>query len=299
MAGVFSLNRVRAFLAIVDHGSLSAAARALGVSQSTVSSHLQRLEGEVGAVLVDRSARTSQLTEAGETFRGYARRLLDLADEAIDQVARVRLAPVAGTLCVGGTTTVTERLLPALLASFVDRYPGVDVDLQVDNSAAVIQRVSEGSLPLAVVAAECTRPHLSVTRIGCEPQVVIVAGNHPLAGQQVEPRLLRGSRFLVREEGSTTRGYQLELVRHWRVPDAQQSTVASTVAIIGAVAQGMGISCLPRAAAEDALALGRVAEIRFDPPPPERPIHLIRLADRPLTLLEELFIERLKEEGTP
>ncbi|MEU3271394.1 LysR substrate-binding domain-containing protein [Saccharomonospora sp. NPDC006951] len=299
MARRFSLHHAEVLVAIADNGGVSSAARALGVAQSTVSSHLQQLEGEIGAVLIDRSARSSRPTEAGQTFLGYARSLLSLADEAVDQVARSRCAPVAGALAIGGTTTVTEQLLPGLLSSFAERYPDVEVDLQVDNSAAITQRVVDGDLPMALLAAPCERPSLEVTQIGTERQVVIAAGDHPLAGQRVDPRVLRGSRVLLREEGSATRQYQLELLGQWRIPAVHLSTMASTSAIIGAVAHRLGIACLPRAAAEHALLLGKVSELLLDPAPPERPIHLIRLADRPLTLVEELFLERVREEGTP
>ncbi|MFD1548015.1 LysR family transcriptional regulator [Nonomuraea guangzhouensis] len=298
MTGKLSLQRVQAFVAISDHRGISAAARALGVAQSTVSSHLQQLEGEVGAVLVDRSAPSLRLTEAGEKLLEYGRSLLALADETLDQVARVRRAPVAGVLAIGGTTTATERLLPRLLRSFLDRYPDVELELHVANSSLITQKVLSGELPLALVAAQSEQPSLNATAAGCEEQVVIVAGDHPLAGQQVEPRLLRGTRMLLREEGSTTRQYQVDMAQRWGIPRTQASTIASTSAIVAAVAQGLGLACLPRAVAEEALLLGRVAEVHLDPAPPARPIQLIRLAARPLALVEELFIESVREERT-
>ncbi|MET9240882.1 LysR family transcriptional regulator [Nonomuraea sp. NPDC051941] len=299
MTGKLSLQRVQVFVAIADHRGISAAARALGVAQSTVSSHLQQLEGEVGAVLVDRSAPSLRLTEAGEKLLEYGRGLLALADEALDQITRVRRAPVAGVLAIGGTTTATERLLPRLLRSFLDRYPDVELELHVANSSLITQKVLSGELPLALVAAQSEQPSLSATAAGSEEQVVIVAGDHPLAGQRVEPRLLRGTRILLREEGSTTRQYQVDMAQRWGIPRTHAGTIAGTSAIVAAVAQGLGLACLPRAVAEEALLLGRVAEVHLDPAPPERPIQLIRLAARPPTLVEELFIESVREERTP
>ncbi|MEV4355212.1 LysR family transcriptional regulator [Nonomuraea sp. NPDC049625] len=299
MTGKLSLQRVQVFVAIADHRGISAAARALGVAQSTVSSHLQQLEGEVGAVLVDRSAPSLRLTEAGEKLLEYGRGLLALADEALDQITRVRRAPVAGVLAIGGTTTATERLLPRLLRSFLDRYPDVELELHVANSSLITQKVLSGELPLALVAAQSEQPSLSATAAGSEEQVVIVAGDHPLAGQRVEPRLLRGTRILLREEGATTRQYQVDMARRWGIPRTHAGTIAGTSAIVAAVAQGLGLACLPRAVAEEALLLGRVAEVHLDPAPPERPIQLIRLAARPPTLVEELFIESVREERTP
>lgn len=299
MTPALNLHRLEAFVAVTDHGGFSAAARATGTAQSTLSSNLQQLEGELGAVLVDRSARPARLTQAGEALIGYARSLLALADEAADRVARLRSAPVEGVLTVGGTATVTQHILPRLLRSFADRYSGVEIDLHVDNSTAVVDAVAEGRIPLALIASDVDRRSLAVHPIGVEEQVVIVAGDHLLAGQTVDPKELHGSRILLREEGSATRRYQLDLVRTWRIPRARTSTIASNEAIIGAVSHGLGISWLPRVAAEHALRLGLVAPLDLEPAPPERPLTLIRLADRPLSVIEELFLERVREEGTP
>lgn len=290
--------RLEALVAIADHGGVTSAARAMGVAQSTVSASLQALEGEYGVILVDRSGRSATLTAAGETLVEYARSLLALASEAADRVARLRAAPVEGVLHVGGTTTATLRMLPSLLRSFAERYPAVDVDLRVDTTDGIVDAVAHGKVPLALVAADVDRPAFATLVAGTETQVVIAAGDHPLAGQHVRPSELRGSRFLLREEGSETRRRQLGMLDAWRIPGIRTSTVASTSAIIGAVAHGIGISCLPRIAAEPMLTLGQVCELHLDPAPEPRPIHLIRRSDRPLTVVEELFLERVQEEGT-
>ncbi|RVW02001.1 LysR family transcriptional regulator [Rhodococcus xishaensis] len=296
MAPKLSLQRLETFVAVVEHGGLSAAARALGIAQSTVSSNLQLLERELGVVLVDRSGRAARPTDAGEVLIDHARALLSLAAEAADQVTRLRSAPISGVLEVGGTATVTQQVLPRLLTSFAGRYPGIEIDLHVDNSAGVVRAVTDGRLPLAVIAAETDKPSLEATRVGSEPQTMIVASDHPLAGREASPHELRGSRILLREEGSASRRYQVALLEKWRIPRAHTSTIASNAAIIGAVAHGLGISCLPRSCAADAHELGRISEVHLEPAPPTRPINLVRLAERPLTLIEELFLGHVREK---
>lgn len=293
-----SLRRAQVFVAIVEFGGLSNAGKALGLAQSTVSSHLGQLEHDLGMPLFDRRGHEVRLTDAGGVLLSYARSMLSIEAEARSMLARLDTAPVSGLLHIGGTTTVTARLLPRLLAAFVQQYPGVDVDLEVHNTGEITHRVAKGHLPFAVVAAECDHPKIDAIRVTTEAQVVIAAGNHPLAGQRVPPRVLHGSRVLLREEGSTTREYQVRQLQRWGMNDSHTSTVASSSAIIGAVALGFGISCLPRTVAEDALALGRLSEILIDPTPPERPIHLIRPIERPLSRIEELFLEFAREEGS-
>src|SRR5262249_3568032 len=118
-----------------------------------------------------------------------------------------------------------------------------------------------------------------------------------LAGARADPHHLRGTAVLVREEGSSTRRYQEDLLSKWRIPGATVSSIASTSAIVNAVACGLGISCLPAVTVRDALTLRRVAELHLSPAPPDRPITLIRKQDRPLSRLEELFLAHLEESA--
>ncbi|KQR00454.1 hypothetical protein ASF72_16555 [Arthrobacter sp. Leaf141] len=296
--GRFSLERLRTLVTITDHGSISAAARTLGLAQSSVSSSLQHLENEIGAVLIDRSGRSLRLTEAGWTMLHYARSIISLAEEATDQVARLKLAPITGTLSIGGTGTAAHTVLPAALGAFLGSYQGIELLMTIQSSLRTVQQVVSGELPLAMIAGPAEHPSLEVLHVANEENVVIVSRSHPLANQDAETKSLRGVRVLLREEGSTTRSYQLALMERWNIPGVQTSTIASTSAILSAVAHGLGLTCLPRAVAEHALQVGAVAEIRFNEPLPVRPVSLIRRADRPPTLIEELFFERIKEKAT-
>ncbi|GAA5051882.1 LysR family transcriptional regulator [Nocardia callitridis] len=292
-----NLHRLEVFLAIVDSGSLSGAARALGLTQSTVSTHLRHLETDVEAVLIDRTGRNATTTEAGAVLLEYARTILDLSHRALTDLEHLGNRPVAGTLAIGATTTTGEHLLPRLLTAYTRRYPNVRIDLTVANTGEIIRKIVEGDLALGLIAGTAEHTALHTERIGDEPQVVIVAGNHLLAGARVDPRELRSTTVLMRESGSSTRSYQEQLLAVWRIPHARTSSIAGTSAIISAVAHGLGMSCVPRACAQDALDLGRVAEIRLLPEPEDRPVHLIRRHDKPLTTTEDLFLRNMTERA--
>lgn len=292
-----TLVQLRAFVAVVDAGGFSAAAAALGLGQPTLSTHLRNLEAEVGTSLLDRSARALRLTTAGEILLADTREILALTEAALDRVDRVGTRPVSGTLRIGGTSTAGERYLPEQLSSFLGRYPGVKVELSISNTSDVIDGLTTGTLAVAVVAGLHDAPTLTTTPVGHEEQIVIVAGDHVLAGQSTTPSELRGTTILVREAGSSTRRYQDELIDSWRIRGAVVNTIASTSGIINAVAAGLGIACVPAVAARDALTLGRVAALGLDPRPPDRPLTLIRKRDRPLNRVEELFLDHLERSS--
>ena len=293
-----NLSHLKVFVAIVDTGGFSSAAPKLGLTQPTVSTHLRHLEAELRTTLIDRTGKALRLTASGEVLLRYARQILALSDEALDQLDRLSTKPVAGTLRIGGTTTAGERILPELLQGFLQHYPGVDVDLCVSNTTDIVRQVLDGALSMALIAADASQAALISRPAGHENQVVIVADTHPLAGAAAEPALLRDTTVLMREPGSSTRRYQEDLFARWRIPGATISSIASTSAIVNAVACGLGIACLPAVAVRDALAARRVARIHLDPAPPDRPMTLIHKHDRPLSHLEELFLAHL-EESTP
>ncbi|MFC4562452.1 LysR family transcriptional regulator [Nocardiopsis mangrovi] len=292
-----SLQRLRVFVAVAETGGFSAAARALEMAQSSVSTHLRHLEAEIGGTrLFDRTAGAVTLTLAGETLLGYARRVLATYAEAVDSLRRLGHGPVRGTLSIGGTATAGEGVLPRLLVAYAQRHPQVDLDLRIDNTTETLRLLDTGKVGLALVAGPRAGPDSVL--VAEEPQAVIAAADHPLAGvAAVDPEVLRASTVLVREPGSTTREYQLELLGQWGIPSARVWTVSSTAAIVHAVAAGLGIACVTRGAADTVLRLGRVAELNLDPAPATRPVHLALRRGRSLSGPEQAFVA-LAREGT-
>jgi LysR family transcriptional regulator, transcriptional activator of the cysJI operon len=295
---LLSLHRLRVVIAIVEARGVSSGARALGMTQSTASTHLRQLEVELDSLLIERTGKQFLLTEAGTVLLGHAHGMVAAADQAVDDLARLNLRPLSGALRVGATTTATEgRCLPAALQRFASAYPEVTLDLRVDNSATVLHSVLGGEVGVAMVASDVDAPALTATALTPEEQTVVVSGDHPLAGSATKPSVLRGSIFLLREDGSATRKYQQRLLDQWQIPGVRTWTLASTSAIVAAVAAGLGFSCLPRVACRDALALGRLAEITLEPLPPARPVCFVRRTDHHLTRAEEHFLALIFESA--
>ncbi|WP_226350513.1 LysR family transcriptional regulator [Pseudonocardia sp. ICBG601] len=294
-----SLQRLRVFVTIVDAGGVTAAARTLGLAQSSVSAHLRQLEAELGTRLLARDTGRLRTTPAGDTMLEHARRLLDLYAEAVAGVQELGHGPVGGTLAIGGTATAGEGVLPRLLTEYTRLHPLVDVDLRIDNTTETLRRLDAGDIGIAVTADDGVGPGHESVVVASETQIVVAAADHPLAGGTADPAALRGSTVLVRERGSTTRAYQLDLLERWGIPGTRVWTVGGTAAIVHAVAAGLGIACVPRGAADDALRLGRIAELGLAPAPATRPVHLVLRTGRVLTRPESEFVTLARERTTP
>ncbi len=139
---------LRTFVTGFELGSFARAAKRLGRSQSAVSTQLRRLEEQIGSALVQKSGRGLALTTAGESLLSYAKRLLELNDEAVESV---RGAEVAGWVRLGLPQDLAEHWLSTVLNHFSRAHPKVRVEVEVDRSAALTEKVVEGGLDSVLV----------------------------------------------------------------------------------------------------------------------------------------------------
>ena len=136
-----NLNRLITFVAVVEAGSLTAAAERLGLAKSMVSKHMQLLEAEIGVGLLVRSTRKLSLTEAGRAFHEASRQLLQSAEQAIEQ-ARTGLDSPQGTLRVASPIDYGAMVVAPVLAQLRARYPTLNIELVCADH--VIDLIAEG-----------------------------------------------------------------------------------------------------------------------------------------------------------
>jgi DNA-binding transcriptional LysR family regulator len=139
---------LRTFVTGFELGSFARAAERLGRSQSAVSTQLRKLEEQVGQPLVQKAGRGLALTAAGESMLGYAKRLLDLNDEAVD---RLRGTELEGWARLGLAQDFAESWLPAVLKRFSRAYPRVRIEVQVGLGAQLVEKTLKGDLDIALV----------------------------------------------------------------------------------------------------------------------------------------------------
>ena len=139
---------LRTFVTGVELGSFAQAADRLGRSPAAVSAQLRKLESQVEQTLFEKSGRKLALTDAGELLLGYARRMLELNDEA---VGRVRSSTLEGWVRVGLPHDFAENGLPAVLARFARAHDKVRIEARAERNSELIKRVADGQLDFALV----------------------------------------------------------------------------------------------------------------------------------------------------
>jgi DNA-binding transcriptional LysR family regulator len=169
------LDVLRTFVTGHDLGTFAAAAERLGRSQSALSLQLRKLEAQTGETLLRKDGRGLAPTPAGEIMLSYARRLIELNDEA---VAAVRGVAVEGWVRLGLVQDFAESWLPALLGRFVRAHPGVRVEARVDRGAVLAAAVAKGDLDLALVWGDLPGAHRTV--LAGMPMVWVGAPQHAI-----------------------------------------------------------------------------------------------------------------------
>lgn len=145
---LYDLDVLRTFCTGVELGSFARAADRLGRSTSAVSAQLKKLESQCGTPLLRKSGRGLMLTEAGETLRGYALRLLELNDRA---VAAVRGSELRGLVRLGLQEDLGESVLPHVLGQFARAHPQVRIEASVARSDELRERIALGQFDLALL----------------------------------------------------------------------------------------------------------------------------------------------------
>ena len=172
------LRQLAALTAVADHRSFSAAARALHTVQSNISTHVARLERELGTALVERS--TGELTEAGEVVVARARQIqAELA--AITADVTSTLGEIAGHVRLGVIGTTGRWLVPALLTALGEAHPRIRLVTIDATTTSLLPQLASGLLDLAVVNLPASDPDVDVEALFEEDHVVLAPVGHPLA----------------------------------------------------------------------------------------------------------------------
>ena len=172
------LRQLNALIAVSEHRSFSAAARALHTVQSNVSTHVARLERELDAILVDR--RTGELTDEGKAVVMRALRVTAELGAIPADVSALR-DDIRGTVRFGIIGTTGRWLVPELLTALRDRYPGVHLVVVDATTTGLLPRLQSGQLTMAVLNLPLQESELASVPLFDEERILIVPDGHPLA----------------------------------------------------------------------------------------------------------------------
>lgn len=278
-----TLSRLTTLVTLAEEGSVVGAARRLVVSESAVSVAMSALSKDLGIALVERVGRGIELTPAGSTYVGYARRVLGLLEQGWAAATGVG-APGRGRLRLAAVPTAADQLIAPLLASFSAGYPDVEIRLDVGSSSEVWDLLAHHDVDL-VLAGRPPRPASGeIAALRDNLLVVVVRPSSVPAFAEGE------TTWLLRERGSGTRA-SLEALLSSRDLDPPRMVLGSNGAVVAAAVAGLGAALVSADAVAAELASGKLAVVPVAETPLVRPWHLVTgMTPTPAT---RLFVEHV------
>lgn len=291
------IHQLETFLAVVEEGSFSGAAKALGRTQPAVSQVIGRLEDELGQRLFERPARRGGMTDAGKALVEYAQRLITVREQARVALEDVR-ALRAGRLAIAANELTCLYLLP-VLDQFRRLYPGVSVTVQRSLASRVPASVLDYAVDLGVTTYRPAEPGLRAIVVYRDQLVFVVPPSHPLARRpEVSITMLGSESFVAHHVASPFRDRVVEAFRTHRVTLQMPVEMPTIDAIKRFVALGHGVALLPGISVEDELRRGELVRVPVPELAMERPLRLVLRREGELSHAVRAFLSVAEHHAT-
>lgn len=290
-----TLRQLEIFCAVAQSGSTVAASEVVGLSQSATSAALQQLESALNALLFERVGRNLVLNDAGRALLPQALSVLEQVRGMEHAFAGVRGGGLPVRLRVAASTTVGSYVLPPVLALLARSHPHISVDVRIANTREVEHAVQALEVDVGLIEGSSHGTGLAVQPWIADELVVVAApGDALVRAAQVKPvgvATLRQARWLLREEGSGTR----EMVEYALLPRLHllpaAAVLGSSEAIARCVAQGLGISCLPRVLVQSMLNDGSLVVLPTSLPTMQRHFSIVQRAGKHVSAALQAFLD--------
>lgn len=274
----YAIELLPVFLAVAEAGSISAAARALYISQPSVTAHIRRLEEQLAVPLFTRSVSGMLLTPEGRRFHDQATAIMAQVQHSAASLRHS--APLRGHLTIAASTTIADYILPPLIAAFCQRYPQTQVRLLSQNTHEVLGLIRDRKAHVGLVEGLARAPLLSLETF-MEDELLLIAA--PAIARTVRSiHDLLHIPLLIREQGSGTRTVVQRALAQAGIALKQFHRVVeigSTNAIKRMAESGFGIGFVSRAALMGEIRLHTLEVIRLGSLEVRRTLSWVRYAD--------------------
>ncbi|MEQ8557615.1 MAG: hydrogen peroxide-inducible genes activator [Henriciella sp.] len=257
-----TLRQLQFLCALADEKSFSRAAEVCNVTQPTLSSAIKEVEAILGVQLVEREARGASLTRAGEAAVERARAILS---SAADLVAAAHQAgtPLTGHFHLGAIPTLAPYLLPRTLSALRAGHPELKLYLREDQTDRLIEGLRNRTLDAALIALPWEASGIETEILGDDEFLFIAPKDHELSkAKTLQPDDLNGEEVLLLEDGHCLREHAVSVCSLTANGTGSDVGATSLATLVQMVAGGLGVSLLPRIAAEAGVTAGTDVAIR-------------------------------------
>jgi len=291
-----TLRQLKIFEAVARHLSYTRASEELHLTQPAVSMQVKQLEEAAGLPLFEQVGKRIYLTEAGEEMERYSHTILNTLGEA-SQVFDEMRGLERGRLRIAVASTA-NYFVPRLLAAFCQRYPGVEVILDVTNRKRLLEALSDNDTDLVIMGKPPKSMEIVAETFMDNPLVAIAPPSHPLAGRDNIPlERLQEETFLIREKGSGTRSATERFFVEHGLSLSSTMEMSSSESIKQGVEAGLGLGLLSLHTLEMELALKRLVILEVQDLPILRKWYVMHRSGKRLSAVARSFRDFVLKES--
>lgn len=225
------IKQLESFIAVVNERSFSKAAEKLYMTQPTITNHIQSLEAELETTLLNRTNRNITLTDAGILLFAHAQNIINIKNTAQFEMKEFK-GNVDGHLEICSSSIPSQYVLPQVMKRFTDIYPNVTFSISQKNSKQVIEDIMSGHINYGIVGGLFDNPSLVSIDFLEDRLSLVSTGQRDLrrpSDSEIDLSSLLSEKFLLREEGSSTRTLIEHVLERHNILLSQLQTIATVV----------------------------------------------------------------------
>ncbi|HSC82586.1 MAG TPA: LysR substrate-binding domain-containing protein [Pseudomonas sp.] len=289
-----NLHHLKVFLAVAQAGSISAGAEQLHISQPAVTREIRELEARLQLALFDRQTRGVTLTAAGQRLLPFAERIFALelaAERDLQGFASLN----KGELPLAASATLGNYLLPAVIATFQQQHPGLQISLQISNTAQSLERLERGEVSLAFIEGPFDAQRWQSQRIGSDALLPVASPRHPLASRRrLQPQELASAELFMREAGSGTRTTLEKAYQAQGLEPRIALSLGSTEALKSSLLHGYGVAWISELAVQEELRSQQLVTLACAQLEIRRDLNVVWSAEHSLSPAALALLEQVK-----
>ncbi|MFP3125513.1 LysR family transcriptional regulator [Ectobacillus funiculus] len=284
------------FVKVVELKNFSLAAKELHMTQPAVSQHIQMLERDMGAKLLERNNKFIRLTHTGDIVYYHAKEILGLYSRMKDLVEDA-MHEARGKLLIGASYTFGEYILPHVIARLRDAYPSIQPSITIANTQEIVHLVKSYQLDVGIIEGDLHEPKLHTEPFAKDEMLLFISPKHPLSQKKnVSMRDLQDETWIVREIGSGTREAAEKLFDASQIRPGHMMEFGSNQVIKESVEAGLGITLLSKSAVRKEQKLGTLIALQIDGLPLVRNFSIITKPTKFQPRSVDVFLQLLRAE---
>lgn len=287
-----TIRHLKVFVEVYKHENITKAAESLFITQPTVTRAIQELEEHYGVTLFERINKRLKKTECANKLFFHANNIIS----SIDQMEKeMKNWDEIGVLRVGATPTIGSVFIPTIINKFSEKYPNIIIKTTINNGTELQKSLYSNQLDLVLIEGGNIMEHLHQELFAEDKLILVMPPNDKRKNSKdITISSLKDDRFLLREQGSTSRLYLNHIFSKHGVSISPVMESISTHAIIRSVHLGIGISILPEEMVLHSIESGYVSSARIKDEPLNRKEFIVWHKNKFLTKSAKDFIEICK-----